>query len=75
MGPGSGVIEPMGFEIVRGVFKRVAAHASFKDDIPTLNCFGLIVLHAYQHGITDGDQLYDHCLAASKAMPTVEHPL
>lgn len=69
-----GILEPKELNLVCGVFKRVAAESSFKDDIPTLSKFGLIVLHAYQHGIVDQELLYQHSLAASKEFPISENP-
>jgi len=74
MKSGSGILEPIELELVCGVFKRVAAKSPFKDHIPTLNKFGLIVLHAYQSGIVDQEQLFQHSLAASKDLPLSEHP-
>ena len=71
---GSGILEPTELDLVRNVFKRVATNSSFKNDIPSLNRFGLIVLHAYQGGIVDQEQLYEHSLAASKNLPMSEHP-
>jgi hypothetical protein len=43
----TGAFVPAEFEVVQSVFKRVAKDAWFKDDIPTLKQFGLIVIHAY----------------------------
>ena len=73
MGTYKGALQPVEFEVVRGVFKRIASRSWFKDDIPTLNSFGLVVLHAYQGGIVDDELLYQHCLAASKALKAERH--
>jgi hypothetical protein len=72
----TGPFVPAEFEVVQSVFKRVAKGAWFKDDIPTLKEFGLIVIHAYQGGIVDTDGLYAHCVQAANerfSQQTTQH--
>lgn len=63
-----GALQPEEFSLVQGVFKRVANDAWFKDDIVTLNKFGLIVLNAYRGGVTETEQLYEHCRNVSQSL-------
>jgi hypothetical protein len=62
----TGAFVPAEFDLIQSVFKRVAKDAWFKDDIPVLKQFGLIVIHAYQSGIVDSDGLYDHCVRTAQ---------
>ena len=68
MGRAWGTLQPEEFSVVQQVFKRIARDAWFKDDIETLNRFGLIVLHTYGSGITDEEQLFARCSDASRQM-------
>ena len=61
-----GSLAPNEFIVVQGVFKRVARESWFKDDIPTLNRFGSIVVHAYQSGMVEDEHLFAHCMQVAK---------
>ncbi|UVC12514.1 hypothetical protein IHQ71_30205 (plasmid) [Rhizobium sp. TH2] len=54
-------LQPEQFDIVHGVFKRLAGEPWFSRDIVRQQQFASYCLHTYQAGETDPDRLFEAC--------------
>lgn len=58
---GSSAYQPSEFEVVHGVFKRIARQEWFDRSITRQREFAAFCLRAYQSGVTDPDRLFEEC--------------
>jgi hypothetical protein len=59
-------LQPEHFDIVHGVFKRLAMSSWFSRDTVKQQEFARFCLHTYQSGVTDPDRLYEACERAAR---------
>jgi phosphoglycolate phosphatase-like HAD superfamily hydrolase len=59
-------LQPKQFDVVQGVFKRLARQPWFSRDIIRQQEFASYCLRTFQAGVTDPDRLYEACERAAR---------
>jgi hypothetical protein len=72
MPPFDGTLRPHKNDVIVGVFRRLAADSLHNRDLESLCRAAHLVLHWYQSGIVDEDQLFRHCSKLGKGVRPVD---
>lgn len=67
-----GMFRPNKHDVIVGVFRRLAAESTHNRDLQSLCRAAQMVLHSYQAGIVDEDELFQHCCGMGKGASPVD---